>query len=75
MVDDPRLTARSMIEQDETDVDELWLRYFANGGNAQPLEFEAMLYGLCEVNALELDLLRFTLEELQSPRKPADPFH
>ena len=69
IVEDPRVTARSMIAQDEIDVDELWLRYFGNGGNTLSFEFESFLYGMNEPSALDLDLLGLTIEELQALRK------
>jgi hypothetical protein len=53
-----------MIERDETDVYELWLRYFANGGNAVAFEFESFLYGMHEPSALDLDLLGLAVEAL-----------
>lgn len=55
-----------MIEQHQTDHNELWLQYFANGGNAPALEFESLLYGINEASALDLDLLSLTLEEIRS---------
>lgn len=62
-----------MIEQNETDVNELWLQYFGNGGNALPDEFESLLYGMHEPSALDLDLLSLAAEELLSRRKRSRP--
>lgn len=73
IVEDPRLTAQSMIDHDETDVNEIWLRYFANGGNALALEFESFLYGLHEPSDLDLDLLGLAVEELRSLGKRSGP--
>lgn len=73
IVEDPRLTARLMIEHDEADVYDLWLQYFANGGNALQFEFETFLYGVSEPSVLDLDLLGLALEELHTPRKPSEP--
>ena len=67
------MTAQSMIEHDETDVNELWLRYFANGGNALALEFESFLYGLHEPGDLDLDLLGLAVDELRALRKRSRP--
>lgn len=47
-MEDPLSTAREMIEQHETDITELWLEYFAVGGNGREIEFEAFLYGIPE---------------------------
>ncbi|MDQ0664448.1 hypothetical protein QFZ35_002946 [Arthrobacter ulcerisalmonis] len=68
-MEDPRVTARAMIGHGEIDVNQLWLRYFANGGNALAFEFESFLYGVCEPTTLDLDLLGFAVEELQLPGK------
>lgn len=62
-----------MIEQDETDVNELWLQYFGNGGNAMSDEFESLLFGMHEPKALDLDLLGLAVEELRAPRKRSRP--
>ncbi|WP_104046047.1 hypothetical protein [Arthrobacter sp. ZGTC412] len=64
-----------MIEQVENDVYELWLQYYANGGNASQLEFESFLYGLSEPSALDLDLLELSIEGLHAPKEPAEPGH
>jgi hypothetical protein len=73
IVEDPRLTAQSMIEHDEADVYDLWLQYFANGGNALQFGFETFLYGITEPSALDQDLLGLAIEELHSPRKFTEP--
>lgn len=57
------MTARTLIESGEADVRELWLLYFANGGNAMDWEFEGYLDGLMEPPALDLDLLAITLRD------------
>lgn len=64
-----------MIEQDEANVYELWLRYYANGGNASEFEFEKFVYGVDEPSALDLDLLGFAIEELQAPRMSSELDH
>jgi hypothetical protein len=64
-----------MIEQNEIDVNELWVLYFANGGNALSFEFESFLYQVSEPPALDLDLLDLAIEELRSPAKPPEPGH
>jgi hypothetical protein len=73
IVEDPRVTARSMIEHDETDVSELWLQYFGNGGNALSDEFESLLYGMHEPSALDLDLLGLAVQELRAVGEQSRP--
>lgn len=73
VVQDQLLTARSMIEHDEADVYDLWLQYFANGGNASQFEFETFLYGVNEPSDLDLDLLGLAIRELQFQKKPSEP--
>jgi hypothetical protein len=62
-----------MIEQDETDVNELWLQYFGNGGNALSDEFESFLFGMHEPSDLDLDLLGLAVEELRALKKRSRP--
>jgi len=70
LVEDPRRTARNLIEQDESTLRELWLRYWANGGEAvEPFELEAYLYGVVELSAFEDEILAQALEDLQPPGK------
>jgi hypothetical protein len=44
------MTALKLIEQQAITLDELWIQYWANGGNARPFEPETFLhcaYELC----------------------------
>lgn len=63
IVEDSRVAARSLIEHGDTDGRELWLLYFANGGNLMEWEFQAFLHGLIESSHLDLDLLALAVEE------------
>lgn len=45
---------------------ELWMRYWANGGEAQQFEFEAYLHGLYELDPFDLEVLTWVLEELDA---------
>jgi hypothetical protein len=53
-------TARQDVGLSQGD---LWLRYFALGGNAMPTEFEAFLSGVLEPAATEYDILVQALNE------------
>lgn len=62
-----------MIEHDEADVYDLWLQYFANGGNALQFDFETFLYGASEPSALDMVFLGFAIEELHTRGNPPGP--
>jgi hypothetical protein len=75
-VENPLLTAQRMIEQNETDIGELWLGYFATGGNASEFEAEAFLHGIQEPSDLDVELLDLALEDIKEQanalRRPHD---
>ncbi|UYP19754.1 hypothetical protein OED52_04130 [Rhodococcus sp. Z13] len=56
------------------DMEELWLRYFALGGEVGRVEIEAYLNGLLPLPSLQHDLLAHAinerLDELAPPRAP-----
>ena len=58
----------------ELTVQELWLRYFALGGVADPMEVEAYLSGLMPLPKAQHNLLATVvndrLDELPAPRAP-----
>jgi hypothetical protein len=63
------------FHQAQLPVSQLWLRYFALGGDADPLDVEAYLHGLSELPALQRDLLAHAvnerLDELASTHRAA----
>ena len=63
-MEDPRLTARNLIELDESYLQDLWVRYWANGGEAQLLEFEAYLHGMSDRDDYDLRILGWAIEEV-----------
>lgn len=42
---------------------DLWMRYFALGGNAMPTEFEAYLEGVLEPGPVEYDIVVHAINE------------
>jgi hypothetical protein len=44
-MEDPRKKARALIEQRAITLEDLWARYWANGGTFHPFEFDAYLNG------------------------------
>jgi hypothetical protein len=63
-MEDARLAARTMIEQDEGILWELWLLYWANGGDAKLFEFEAYVHGAYEPNESDMQVLAWSVEEM-----------
>lgn len=55
-----------MVQQDRTSIENLWLRYFANGGNAGPLDFEAYIYGLLDPDEYDALILFWAVEEVSA---------
>lgn len=65
-MNDPRQTARNLMRNNHMYPLELWMRYWANGGEAQQFEFEAYLHGLYELDPFDLEVLTWVLEELDA---------
>jgi hypothetical protein len=63
-MNDPRQTALEMVQQDKTSIADLWLRYFANGGNADPVDFEAYLHGLLDADECDMLILSWALDDV-----------
>lgn len=70
IVEDPRRTAQTLLDRGEISVGELWLRYWANGGDAQPFEFEAYIHEMYELRAIDQEVLALAMEDLETSRKP-----
>lgn len=63
-VGDQQLMAlRAALERAELTSEELWLRYFAIGGTAGPVELEAYLEGLLALPPLQRDMLAVAVNE------------
>lgn len=69
-MEDPRLTALKLIRQDKTYLDELWLKYWAQGGSAGSVEFEAYLHGLTQPDSYDLQILRWVIDDTSSAAHP-----
>ncbi|WP_457964669.1 hypothetical protein M1E17_00480 [Arthrobacter sp. D1-29] len=69
-MEDPRLTARRLIEQDARYLRELWLSYWSNGGEAQLLEFESYLHGVYERSESDLKILSWAIHDVQPSSRP-----
>ena len=62
--EDPRLTALNLIRQDKNYQDELWLKYWANGGSAGSVEFGAYLSSESRPDSFDLQILRWAIDDV-----------
>lgn len=69
-MEDPRLTALNLIRQDRKYLDELWLKYWAEGGSAGSVEFEAYLHGLTQRDGFDLQILRWAIDDVTAASHP-----
>ncbi|MFC0458205.1 hypothetical protein ACFFGR_16880 [Arthrobacter liuii] len=53
-----------MLEFNDTTLDELWLWYWAYGGEAEPFEFDAYLHGLQSRDEFDLKILAWAVERV-----------
>ncbi|MBT2566962.1 hypothetical protein J7I84_10745 [Arthrobacter sp. ISL-85] len=56
--------ARVMVLQDPGWLEELWLRFWANGGSAGIFEFDAFLHGLRDPDVFEVEILDYAVDDL-----------
>ena len=62
-MEDPRVTARWLVEQHVLTLEELWVRYWANGGRAGEQELDAYVYGALEPYPLQVAIIGWALED------------
>ncbi|WP_258805714.1 hypothetical protein [Pseudarthrobacter sp. NS4] len=60
---DPRMLAQVLVRDDNVSLRLLWAWYRGNGGNAGLMEFEAYLYELTSLDAFDLKILAWALED------------
>lgn len=63
---DPRPQAQVLVHDDDASFCLLWLWYRANGGQAPPEEFDAYLHGLMTLDAFDLKILAWALEDYEA---------
>jgi hypothetical protein len=66
IMNDPRPTARNLIQQSTITLDRLWVRYWAHGGNATLFELDAYLYEIQQPPPFDLRILTWAVEDLQA---------
>ena len=65
-MNNPSERALKLIEQQAITLDELWIQYWANGGNARPFELEAFLYAAYELCPFENTIIAWALKDLKT---------
>jgi hypothetical protein len=65
-MEDLRSVARMMLALDSGWFDDLWLWYWANGGNADKFDFDAYLHGFHELDPFDTKILAWALEDMSS---------
>lgn len=63
---DPRRQAEVLVRDDDAAYCLLWLWYRANGGQARPEEFDAHLHSLMTLDAFDLKILAWALEDYEA---------
>jgi hypothetical protein len=63
-MNDPRQRARDLLEQDSITLERLWVKYWAEGGNADRLELDAYVHEALKPHPSELALLAWAMEDL-----------
>ena len=61
---DPRFAALALVECSAVSVADLWVKYFAKGGDADSVEFEAYLYGLLDPGRHDALILSWVVDEV-----------
>lgn len=68
-MEDPRLMARILLQQEELAVIDLWILYWNHGGDCDPFDFDAFIHDMLpftgfDLNALEHAVTHFALESI-----------
>lgn len=67
---DPRVRAQALIGNDDAELHLLWLSYWGNGGQAMLVEFDAFVHGLMPLDAFELKVLAWAMEDYEAASGP-----
>ncbi|WP_284976984.1 hypothetical protein [Arthrobacter sp. efr-133-TYG-104] len=65
MESDPLQTARTRVQKHDISFDDLWAWYWANGGSAEPVDFDAYLFGLERRDPFDMKILAWAMEDLE----------
>ncbi|MCF3141103.1 hypothetical protein LRQ04_17780 [Paenarthrobacter sp. AR 02] len=62
---DPRQSARNLLQREAITLEQLWIKYWAEGGNATPVELDAYVHDALEPHEFELTLIAWAMEGMQ----------
>ena len=65
---DPRTQAQVLVRHSDSTLQILWAWYWGNGGNVGLVEFDAYLYDLIPLDAFDLQILTWALEDYAMDR-------
>ncbi|WP_284974897.1 hypothetical protein [Arthrobacter sp. efr-133-TYG-104] len=57
-------SVRWLLVNNDISLERLWIRYWAQGGNAAEFEYEALIYGVLVPEPVDLVILRQVLDDL-----------
>ncbi|MFK0040580.1 hypothetical protein ACIQTW_12130 [Paenarthrobacter sp. NPDC090517] len=63
---DPRQSARNLLNQNTITLERLWIKYWGEGGTADPLELDAYVHEALRPHPFELTLLAWAMDDLQA---------
>jgi hypothetical protein len=63
-MEDPRRTAQNLLRNRTIDLEELWIKDWAHGGDAPVFELDAYVFGIQERHPFEMRILSWALEDL-----------
>lgn len=66
MTGDPRPAALELVRNHSASAELLWMRYWANGGNAPFEDFDAYLHGLLDGDSNDHEILATAVEDVTS---------
>ncbi|MEW1808392.1 hypothetical protein [Pseudarthrobacter sp. NPDC080039] len=66
-VENPRSRARSLIDADDVSLFDLWLGYWAEGGQGGEMELDAFIRGIPLLDDFDEVILGWAVEQLSVP--------
>jgi hypothetical protein len=63
-MEDPRTTARTLLQQEDLALIDLWILYWNRGGRCHPLDLYAFIHEVLPTSDLDLNALSYALDDL-----------
>jgi hypothetical protein len=63
-MEDPRTTARTLLQQEDLALIDLWILYWNRGGQCHPLDLDAFIHEVLPTSDLDLNALSYALDDL-----------